>query len=124
MICHRCGKCCLYLDINIINPGSILPDGTLDPEDPDAMIFTPAGKICLHIAWEEKRAVCTIHHLPCYQGTPCQQFEQIGPEDTVCILSGYFRAIGNSLVAYKECLIHPCKSASPALDRWSRRPGG
>ncbi len=95
MICKRCGQCCYHLDIFIINPKSILSDGTINPHDPQAMIFKPAGKGCPHLAYEAagegEIAVCTIHHLPCYRGSPCEQFEQLGLADDVCIMSGYFR---------------------------------
>jgi hypothetical protein len=96
MICLRCGHCCFQLDISIVNPRSILLDGTLDPKDLEAMILKPAGESCPHLNFERYLAVCTIHHLPCYQGTPCQRFEQIGPEDAVCVLSGYFEAAMSS----------------------------
>jgi len=36
-------------------------------------------------------ACCTIHHLPCYRDTPCEKFEQIGPEDSICLLSSYLK---------------------------------
>jgi hypothetical protein len=97
MLCLRCGQCCLHLDIFIVNPSSILADGSIDPDDPQAMIFKPAGQRCPLLASQAARegdyAVCTIHHLPCYRGTPCEQFEQVGPEDAVCIMSGYFQAL-------------------------------
>jgi len=93
MLCLRCGQCCLHLDIFIVNPSSILADGCIDPEDQGAMIFKPAGKRCPHLAslgaCEGEMAVCTIHHLSCYRGTPCEEFEQVGPEDAVCIMCGY-----------------------------------
>jgi hypothetical protein len=96
MLCLRCGQCCFHLDINIINPRSILPDGNINPNDPKAMIFKPAWQMCPHLVIEGDRtancrSTCAIHHLPCYRGTPCEQFEQIGPEDAVCIMSGYLR---------------------------------
>ncbi|NMB86131.1 MAG: hypothetical protein A4E44_00974 [Methanosaeta sp. PtaB.Bin018] len=91
MICQRCGNCCIHLDIYIINPTSVLPDGTIDTGDPSAMIHKPAGERCPHLAWENNQAACVIHHLPCYQGTPCQLFEQVGSEDAVCIMSSYFK---------------------------------
>ncbi len=91
MICLRCGQCCLQLDISVVKPGSILSDGTLDHEDLEAMIRKPAGESCPHLFFECGQAVCTIHHLPCYQGTPCQRFEQFGPKEDVCVLSGYFK---------------------------------
>jgi len=98
MLCLRCGGCCLHLDIFIVNPSSILADGSIDPDDEEAMIFKPAGKRCPHLAFrtdsEGDCAVCTIHHLPCYLGSPCEQFEQLGPEDTVCIMRGYFKTLG------------------------------
>ncbi|VVB70618.1 Uncharacterised protein [uncultured archaeon] len=91
MRCLRCGKCCYHLSIFVINPASILLDGTVDPNDGGAMIFKPARKSCPHLSIESHQAICIIHHLPCYQGTPCEQMEQIGPKDAVCIMSGYFR---------------------------------
>jgi len=98
MLCLRCGGCCLHLDIFIVNPSSILADGSIDPDDKEAMIYKPAGKKCPHLAFQPAQdgeiAVCTIHHLPCYRGSPCEQFEQVGPEDAVCIMSGYFRTLG------------------------------
>jgi hypothetical protein len=61
------------------------------------MIFKPAEKRCPHLASRAGHdgylAVCTIHHLPCYRGTPCEQFEQVGPEDAVCVMSGYFQTL-------------------------------
>ncbi len=93
MICKRCGRCCIHLDILVVNPRSILPDGRLDRSDPVAMISKPAGEACPHLAFEaaskEQIATCTIHHLTCYRDTPCERFEQIGPEDSICLLSSY-----------------------------------
>ena len=99
MHCLRCGRCCLHLDIFIVNPSSILADGSIDADDQEAMIIKPAGKKCPHLAQQllhpqESKgsiAVCTIHHLHCYRGTPCEQFEQLGPEDAVCVMSRYLR---------------------------------
>jgi hypothetical protein len=95
MKCLRCGQCCFHLDIFIINPRSILPDGTVSSDDPEAMIFKPAQQICPHLSIENDRATntatCTIHHLPCYRGTPCEQFEQLGPAEDVCFMSGYLQ---------------------------------
>jgi hypothetical protein len=97
MICLRCGQCCLHLDIFVINPASILADGSIDSDDKEAMILKLAGERCPHLAHQPETdgylAVCTIHHLLCYRGTPCEQFEQIGPEDAVCVMSGYLRAL-------------------------------
>jgi hypothetical protein len=98
MLCLRCGQCCLHLDIFIINPSSILADGSIGADNHEAMIFKPAGQRCPHLAHQPEGegsiAVCTIHHLPCYRGTPCEQFEQIGPEDAVCVMSRYLRSLG------------------------------
>jgi hypothetical protein len=98
MICLRCGGCCHHLDIFVVNPDSILDDGSIDPVDPSSMIFKPSGKKCPHLSFQAdpagdggEIAVCVIHHLPCYQGTPCQQFEQMGREDDICIMSAYFK---------------------------------
>lgn len=100
MICLRCGGCCTFLDIFVVNPACIRADGSLDPHDPESMVFKPSGKKCPHLSFQlnpaeagKEMAVCSIHHLSCYQGTPCQQFEQIGPEDCVCIMSAYFKTL-------------------------------
>jgi hypothetical protein len=95
MRCLRCGQCCYHLSIFVINPKAILPDGTVDPHDFKAMILKPAKSICPHLSSDGEQAVCTIHHLQCYQGTPCEQMEQFGPKDAVCVLSGYFCTQGN-----------------------------
>lgn len=102
MICLRCGGCCIQLDIFVVNPASIRSDGSLDPRYPESMIFKPSGKRCPHLSFQadsvgedEEIAVCTIHHLLCYQGTPCQQFEQIGPADDICIMSAYFKTMND-----------------------------
>ncbi|OPY54259.1 MAG: hypothetical protein A4E49_01078 [Methanosaeta sp. PtaU1.Bin112] len=95
MLCLRCGQCCIHLDIFIVNPSSILADGSINPEDQQAMIFKPAGERCPHLAFKpggsSPLAVCAIHHLHCYRGTPCEQFEQLGPEDAICVMSRYLR---------------------------------
>ena len=97
MICLRCGQCCLHLDIFVVKASSILADGSIDPDDTQAMILKPAGQRCPHLApragREGEMAVCTIHHLTCYRGSPCEQFEQLGPEDAVCVMSGYLQAL-------------------------------
>jgi len=89
MICQRCGNCCFHLDIYIVNPEAILPDGTLRSARAEAMILKHAKVACPHIAWAGGIAVCNIHHLPCYSGTPCQQLEQPGPQDSLCVLGSY-----------------------------------
>jgi hypothetical protein len=89
MICLRCGYCCIHLDVNVVNPKSIRPDGTVDSHE-GSMIPKPGGRKCPHLAFVKNKAVCTIHDLPCYKGTPCEQFEQFGPQDSVCLLGRYF----------------------------------
>ncbi|MDD1726558.1 MAG: hypothetical protein LUQ08_01895 [Methanothrix sp.] len=108
MICLRCGGCCLHLDILVVNPNHIREDGSIDSINPASMIFKPSGKKCPHLVFQAdpagEKAVCSIHHLPCYQGTPCQQFEQMGPEDDICIMRGYFKKINkkNLIKNYRE----------------------
>lgn len=92
MICLRCGYCCVNLDVAIVNPVSILPDGTVDARDPGSVIFKPKGQRCPHLICHEGKATCSIHTFSCYQGTPCQQFEQFGREDDVCMLGSYYKA--------------------------------
>ncbi len=70
---------------------SIRPDGTADPEEP--MIFKPKGALCPHLTYEKETAICAIHHMPCYRGTPCDLFDQFGPAEGICMLGSYFKAI-------------------------------
>ncbi|MCJ7445579.1 MAG: hypothetical protein MUO26_13845 [Methanotrichaceae archaeon] len=91
MICLRCGYCCISLDAVIANPGSIKPDGSLEKDDTNAMIFKPSGQMCPHLIFQGIKAICSIHNLLCYEGTPCQQFDQFGSEDNICILGSYFK---------------------------------
>ena len=93
MICLRCGYCCIVLDIAIVNPSSIKSDGTINSKDPASFIFKPYGIRCPHLISCDGIAECAIHSLPCYKGTPCQQFEQVGPEDDVWVLKEYLRII-------------------------------
>lgn len=90
MICKRCGCCCVYLDVAIVNPTSIRRDGTVDPDVSDSVTFKPKGQPCPHLIHLEGKAVCKIHELSCYRETPCEQFEQPGREDDVCTMSCYF----------------------------------
>jgi len=97
MICMRCGNCCTHLDVAVANPNCIRADGSLDRDRPGSVIFKPSGTACPHLAFEEGRAVCTIHHLSCYAGSPCDQFEQIGYKDDVCIMGSYFRSLPSKI---------------------------
>jgi hypothetical protein len=54
------------------------------------VIFKPAGQRCPHLVFEGNLAVCKIHELACYRGSPCDQFEQIGTSDDVCVMGRYF----------------------------------
>lgn len=92
MICLRCGCCCIYLDVAIPNPDAIKPDGTLDESHPSPMVFKKAGERCPHLLFSGEIAVCRIHDMPCYKESPCDLFEQFGPEDDICILGACFRA--------------------------------
>jgi len=76
----------------VVNPRAIRPDGTTDPAAPESMISKPRGRKCPHLAYIGDLAVCTIHDLTCYRGTPCDRFDQIGPEDGFCVLAGYFKS--------------------------------
>jgi hypothetical protein len=91
MICLRCGHCCIDLDVAIVNPRSIRSDGTVDPEDSEPVIFKPKGQLCPHLIYLEDKAACKIHQLLCYRGTPCEQFEQIGRVDDICMMKSYFQ---------------------------------
>jgi hypothetical protein len=49
-----------------------------------------------HLAFAGEVAICAIHDLPCYRGTPCDLFDQFGPEDGICILGSYFKSSGSA----------------------------
>lgn len=53
MLCLRCGRCCIYLDIFIVNPSSILPDGSINPGESETMVFAPAGQMCPHLRFTD-----------------------------------------------------------------------
>jgi hypothetical protein len=93
MICLRCGCCCVYLDVIIVNPSSLIHDGTIDKNAFEPMIQKPKGVVCPHLIFENNKTTCKIHELPCYKGTPCEQFEQLGNADDICIMSSYFDKI-------------------------------
>ena len=75
-------------------PGRYARTEPLDPGDPEAMIRKPAGERCTHLAFTGEVALCAIHDLPCYRGTPCDRFETIGPADGPCTLRGYLQSQG------------------------------
>jgi len=81
----------MRLSVAIVNPSSIKPDGTVDNEDPASFILKPAGLRCPHLVNCGKIAECAIHGLPCYESTPCQQFEQVGRENDICVLRAYLK---------------------------------
>jgi hypothetical protein len=93
MKCLRCGLCCTELDVMIVDPKFIRQDGTVDSSDARSTILKPAGMKCPHLAYHDDKAVCTIHSQPCYRGTPCDQFEQFGPEDWICMVGNYLKNI-------------------------------
>lgn len=95
MKCLRCGYCCINLDVAIVNPESIMPDGTVIPGSCDPIIFKPAGQRCPHLIFQSERAACTIHDFACYRGSSCEQFEQIGRQDDVCVMGAYFKIVGS-----------------------------
>ncbi len=63
----------------------------MDNEDPASFIFKPAGCKCPHLVSSGEIAECTIHSLPYYKGMPCQQFDQIGFEEDMCVLREYLK---------------------------------
>jgi hypothetical protein len=91
--CLRCGRCCTQLDVMIINPKLIRTDGTVDSSDAESMIKKPAGIRCPHLLYRDEVAVCTIHNQPFYRGTPCDRFEQFGPDDGICVMGNYLKNI-------------------------------
>jgi len=46
------------------------------------------------LSFQGDLAMCIIHAMPCYKGSPCDQFEQLGREDDLCVLGAYFKAVG------------------------------
>ena len=92
MICQRCGYCCVHLDVNIVDPRAVLPGVDIDPGKRDVWVLKPKGQRCPHLSFQGGLAVCAIHVMPCYKGSPCDQFEQLGREDDLCVLGAYFKA--------------------------------
>jgi len=94
LICQRCGYCCVHLDVNIADPGSVTSGEDIDPGKNWVWVLKPKGQRCPHLSFQGDLAVCAIHAMPCYKGSPCDQFEQFGLEDDLCVLGAYFRAAG------------------------------
>jgi hypothetical protein len=94
VICQRCGYCCIHLDVNIVNPRTILPGVNTDPGEREVWVLKPKGQRCPHLSFHGDLVVCVIHAMPCYKGSPCDQFEQLGREDDLCVLGAYFKAAG------------------------------
>jgi hypothetical protein len=104
MKCLRCGRCCICLNIFVVDPQSILLDSSLETKDPHSMIFKPGGRPCPHLKFQGDLAVCNIHELQCYEGTPCQQFEQLGMENDPCMMGSYLEIeMGQKLFEDSRC---------------------
>jgi hypothetical protein len=94
MICLRCGYCCINLSVVIIHPDHIQKDLNLKeifydlPEE--ALIFKPDGELCPHLVFEDKKAICKIHHFDWFKDTPCHQHTQIEQsKDCNCRMGEY-----------------------------------
>lgn len=89
MICLRCGYCCYFYDVIIIKPEAIslvTEQFFDDPSCMDHLIHKPSGELCPHFDFDTQSgvAICKIHDLWWFEGTPCGQFSQIGPPSSPC----------------------------------------
>lgn len=92
MRCLRCGYCCLYMDVIIINPEKISEGGEVDFEDESSYMHKPSQVRCPHLIFKDGDAVCKVHHLPWFKRTPCADFTQIESSETdLCRLGTYWR---------------------------------
>jgi len=82
MICLRCGYCCIMYDTIIIKPNRVTSD--LNLMDDTVYIHKPTGVKCPHLSFIDGKAYCRIHHFSWFKDSPCDQFTQIGKEDSNC----------------------------------------
>jgi len=85
MICLRCGYCCKFLSVVIVdNPEK-------GPSEDNLIIHEGNGKPCKHLRGDKVgEYACAIHDKPWYKQTPCFAHGQIErSSDTPCRMGVY-----------------------------------
>ena len=83
MQCLRCGRCCVDYDVMIIKPEFINEFSIENPQD-HMIMHKPHGMKCPHLSLEGEEAICSVHHFPWFESTPCYEFTQIGHPHDPC----------------------------------------
>lgn len=80
MICLRCGYCCKYYVVVVIN------DPSKPLEEDNLISHMGTGEPCKHLKGERPGEYsCAIHEEPCYEETPCFRHGQVERSpDTPC----------------------------------------
>jgi Fe-S-cluster containining protein len=90
MICLRCGYCCINLSVIIIHPDYIQKELKFENLPEKAFMLKFDGELCPHLAFEDKKAICKIHHFDWFKDTPCHQHTQIEQsKDCNCRMGEY-----------------------------------
>jgi hypothetical protein len=78
MICLRCGYCCIYYDVMIVNnPDLGIIEGNI--------IHKPYGIKCQHLIGEiPGEYACKVHNSPWFKETPCAAFTQFESQNSNC----------------------------------------
>ena len=83
MICLRCGHCCIYYEVIVVNDPEL---GIVDSN----LIEKPTGVRCQHLTGDNPgQYSCAIHDYDWYQETPCYQFTQIETKNSNCRVGEY-----------------------------------
>ena len=101
MLCLNCGYCCVKYDVIIINPEYVKENLIIDELPDDAFMHKSTDIICPHFNSNNR---CNIHHYSWYKDTPCFQYIQIEPYQTVCRIGHAIQTnqIKFNLTKYKE----------------------
>lgn len=88
MICLRCGFCCIMHDVIIIHPGYIQEKLNIDDLPYEGFLHKETYTSCPYLVWdlEYNQTICTIHHYPWYELTPCYSHGQIEKGNSECRL--------------------------------------
>ena len=86
MQCLRCGYCCIYYSVII-----------LDADADEGVSYKDCGTPCKHLSIAEGIATCHLHDEPRYEETPCAEFTQIESHtDSPCRIG---KAIRNAVIS-------------------------
>lgn len=84
MKCLRCGYCCVYYDVVIVN------DPKLGPRCESNLCVKGSGVRCPHLLGDTPGKLrCAIHNKRWYKRTPCASHGQIEVGDIICRLGAY-----------------------------------